>query len=135
MRKKKRKQKSRVNSDKRLTQYNLSTNNRITYVYEHLPNKNTTEIICVSLDIKIIDDWVTIIYYDSHHSGILHRHTRIAYNDDADIVDYDRVKRKGTWNKLLHWAIEDIKNNYLWYKRKFLRLNKPLLKDIEVEEY
>jgi len=51
------------------------------------------EIVCVSLEIKIKDDWVTILRYNSHHDGILHRPTIIAYNNTADIVDYNGTKR------------------------------------------
>ena len=56
------------------------------------------EIVCVSLEIKIKNDWVTILRYDNHHDGVFtHRHTLIAYNNTADIVDYNGTKRKGNF--------------------------------------
>lgn len=120
---------------KHISQFNLSENNRITYVYKDDLKKSRTEIVCVSLEIKILDDWVTILYYDNHHEGLLHRHKKVAYKNEADIVDYEGVKKKGDWKKLMHWAIEDIENNYLHHKKKFLNRNRLLLKDIKVEEF
>lgn len=102
----------------------LSDNNRLSYIYKINMQKIITEIVCVSLEIKIKEDWLTIIYYDSHHDGILHRHTRSSIQSDADFVDYFGVKRKGDFNKKLHWAIDDIKHNYLNYKKQFIKSNK-----------
>jgi len=121
--------------EKHLSQISLSPSNRLTYVYGFSPKKQCMEIICVSLDIQINDDWVTIIRYDNHHDGILHRHTLIAYDNTADIVDYEGTKRKGDFTKLLRWTINDIKNNYLMYKHKFLKRNHVFLKGIEIDEY
>lgn len=120
---------------RRLKQFNLSENNRLTYIYDYSNKRLCMEIVCVSLEIKIKDDWVTILRYDNHHDGILHRHTLIAYSDTANIVDYNGTKRKGNFTKLLNWAKKDIQNNYLIYKHKFLKRNRLLLKGIEVEEY
>lgn len=120
---------------RRLKQFNLSENNRLTYIYDYSNKRQCMEIVCVSLEIRIKDEWETILRYDNHHDGILHRHTLIAYKNTANIVDYNGTKRKGNFTKLLSWAIKDIQNNYLIYKRKFLNRNKPLLKGIEVDEY
>ena len=122
-------------SKRKVTQFALSQNNRLTYVYDYSSKRKSMEIVCVSLEIKIKDDWITIIRYDNHHDGILHRHTIIAYNNKANIVDYSGTKRKGSFNKLLSWAIQDIKSNYLVYKRKFLKRNRVLLKGIEIDEF
>lgn len=118
-----------------LSEIILSDNNKIIYVYNDDLKTKQTEIVSVSLNIKILDNWVTILYYDNHHEGLLHRHNKISYNNEANIVDNEGVKKKGDWKKLLHWAIEDIKNNYIYYKKKFLYRNRFLLKDIKVEEF
>ena len=122
-------------SRRRINQFYLSENNQLTYIYDYSIEQKRMEIVCVSLEIKIKDDWVTILRYDNHHDGILHRHNIIAYNNTANIVDYSGTKRKGNFNNLLSWAIEDIKHNYLIYKRKYLKRNQTLLKDIEVDEF
>jgi CHAT domain-containing protein len=115
-------------------QYLLSQNNRITYVYKTDSKKEIIEIVCVSLDIRIEEKWITIIYYDNHH-GSLHRHSRIAYNDEADITDSNRVKRRGGNNQLLQWAIKDIKTNYINYKKKFIKRNRLILDAVEIDIY
>ena len=54
---------------RRLTQFNLSENNRLTYIYDYSVKRLCMEIVCVSLEIKIKNDWVTILRYDNHHDG------------------------------------------------------------------
>lgn len=120
---------------KRINEIVLSANNRITYVYKKIHAKQVIEVTCVSLEIKIQEKWITIIYYDSHHGGKLHRHTKIAFNDEADITDYANVKSRGSPASLLKWSINDIKHNFISYKRRFLQRNQVLLKDIEIDEY
>ena len=93
------------NDEATCNQFFISENNRITYIWRYNKVKKKVDIVCVSLEINISGDWITIIYYDNYHGGLLHRHTRIAYNDEADIVDYNGVKKKGTTNKHLQWAI------------------------------
>ena len=124
-----------VKENKHVSQFALSSNNQITYVYKTDRQEIMMEITCVSLEINILDQWITIIFYDNHHAGKLHRHTRIAYNDEADITDYKNVKMKGSLNNLLTWSIKDIQNNFIIYKRKFIKRNRPILNDVEIEEY
>ncbi|EKE14007.1 MAG: hypothetical protein ACD_12C00718G0004 [uncultured bacterium] len=120
---------------KHISEIPLSENNRIIYVYKDNQKTSQTEIVCVSFDIKISEDWITILYYDNHHEGLLHRHNIISYNNKANIVGNDGIRRKGDWKKLLHWAIEDIKKNHIYYKKKFLSRNRSLLRDIKVEYF
>ena len=120
---------------KHINEIIISPNNRITYVYKESQKKQIIEVTCVSLEIKIENKWVTIIYYDSHHGGKLHRHTKIVFNDEADITDYANVKSKGSPASLLKWAIHDIKHNFIPYKRKFLKRNHTLLNIVEIDEY
>lgn len=127
--------KRKHDSDKHISQFALSENNRLTYVYMTDSRKIMTKIVCVSLEIKAQEDWITIIYFDNNHGGTLHRHTRIAFNDEADITDFNNIKRKGHQSELLRWAINDIKNNFIIYKIKFIKRNKPILNNIEIEEY
>jgi len=105
------------------------------YIYKTKLSSIITEIICVSLEVKVNKEWITIIFYDSSHQGRLHRHTKIFINNDLDVVDYQGVKQKGNQKALLTWAINDLKNNYLFYKKKFIKRNKDLLKNINIEKY
>lgn len=133
--KKKHYRKRLVKENKHISQFALSPNNRITYVYKTDSQGIIMEITCVSLEINILDQWITIIFYDNHHAGRLHRHTKIAHNDEADITDYKNVKMKGSLNNLLTWSIKDLQNNFIVYKRKFIKRNRPILNDVEIEEY
>src|SRR3989344_7775944 len=84
-------------------EYIITENNRIICIHQYKKTARgkveILEIICVSLDIRIKNKWKTIIYYDSSHDGILHRHTKIAYPDESDITDQNNVKQKGTQKK------------------------------------
>ena len=113
----------------------ITEHNRITYIYKTSELGSMIEIVCVSLEIQIGDEWITIVRYDNHHGGRLHRHTRIIYNDEADITDFNSVKKKGTMNQLLHWAIKDIQNNFPYYKQNFIKRNKSLFKDLYISMY
>jgi len=117
----------------------ITENNRITCIHKYKKvNRGKVEIfeiICVSLEIRIKNKWKTIIYYDSSHDGNLHRHTKIAYPDESDITDQNNVKRKGTQEKLLEWAIKDIKNNFIVYRKNYLKRSKKFIKDLNQEDF
>jgi len=115
--------------------YLISENNRITYIYRTNIQGIIVEIICVSLEIRIQKDWKTIIYYDSYHDGALHRHTYSSIVNDSDVADYLGVRKKGGQKRLLRWAIDDIKNNYLHYKKQFVKRCRKLGVSIDVEIY
>lgn len=113
----------------------IGLNNRVTHIWKTDSKGTTSEVTCVSLDIKINNEWETIVYYDSHHEGKLHRHTRISYLDRADITDWYGVKSKGSQQNLLTWSIEDLKHKYLYYKKQFLKRNKKNLEGLEIDLY
>lgn len=117
--------------------YAITENNRLTYIYKRDANKKIVEVTCASLEIKVRDKWNTIIYFDSDetHSGILHKHTYVSLEKDADIVDYFGVKRKGSQKKLLEWAIKDIRTNYIVYKKQFIKRLRQTGTDIDVDLY
>jgi len=114
----------------------LSENNKLIYIYKVKPTGKVIEVISVSLNIKVSKKWETIIYYDSTH-GYMHRHRRIDLTTDDYIVDREGVRQRGTRRRLLRWAIEDLKKNYIYYKRSFIKNNKIYLnrKNIQVDIY
>lgn len=82
------------------------------------------EITSVSYDYLIKDDWATIVYYDNDesHDDRLHVHFKISYQkQDYEAPQQKYVRQKGTVRRLNTWAVEDLKNNYIHYKRKFLK--------------
>ncbi len=113
----------------------ISPNNRLTYIYKikSKSNEEIIEVTCVSLEIKHQGKWKTIIRFDSSHAGKLHRHTRISLLSKADNVDSYRLPVKRTQKQLLNWSIKNIKDNYLFYKKEFIKRNKIVnITDIEI---
>lgn len=98
----------------------LSENNRSTRVFKQIETGRITEIVCVSLDVLLNNEWETIVYYDNVH-GILHRHERLSIIDRSDSIATISIRQKGTVRRLLKWAIKDITKNYDIYKKRFLR--------------
>lgn len=105
--------------------FQLSQNNRLTYVYKTNEKRNIIEITNVSLEIKIGKKWTTIIRFDNAH-GRLHRHIYFSPENNTDVVDYINVKQKGSQKELLCWAIDDLKKNYINYKKKYLKRCKSI---------
>lgn len=94
-----------------------------------------TEVTCVAYDLWLGKEWVTIIYYDNFHGGILHRHMRIGLEDESDIVSDTGVKKIGSQKSLLTWAMRDLRTRHLEYKRHFIKKNKQKLKQQKIEIY
>ncbi len=73
----------------------LTTTDRLTYVYVIDINTNKTiEVVNVSYEIKIEENWFTILRYDSAH-GYLHRHSRVSLDDEKETTTRESVKQKG----------------------------------------
>ena len=104
-------------------EFPLSEIERIKYVYTRNSMDKITNIICVSYDMQISDEWVTIIYYDSEH-GSLHRHETISFENRDDLATEDQVKKKGTPEIWLTWAIRDILIRQNYYKTLFIKRSK-----------
>lgn len=101
----------------------LTHEDRITYLYKRNSNKEITEVTNVSYEIFIDDEWITIVRYDSSH-GELHCHRRVSLEDPQDTPTTLGVKKKGSHNNWLTWAINDIKERFEDYKRGFLKRSK-----------
>lgn len=126
--------KSKLQKDKEALRKNeesffLTEVDRLTKIYKLNKDDDISEITCVSLEIKINKDWITIVYYDSFHSGSLHKHVTVSMVDRSDSPTTDGVRKKGTKRKLLTWAIKDITTNYFSYKRNFFKRSKISFKD------
>lgn len=109
-------------------EFYLLDTDRIIYVYKRNAERDISEVSNVSYEIKVKDEWITIVRYDSSH-GYLHRHLAISISNPSDTPSTVGVIRKGSHPKWLTWAINDIKKRYLDYKRGFLRRSK--IKDID----
>ena len=120
---------------KRLGEILVSENNRLTYIYKESEIKKIIEIINVSFEVKYKHNWITILRYDTHH-GYMHRHSLISLDEKTEIIDKIGIRQKGSSKRLLRWAIDDIKSNYISYKRKIIeRTVKKLDIQINIDFY
>lgn len=104
-------------------EFNLSETDKITYT-KGVNDKNIIiEVINVSYEVNINDQWVSIWRYDSEH-GYLHCHMRISLQNSSETVTNVHVIKKGTPHTWFTWAINDIKKNYLNYRKGFMRRSK-----------
>ena len=104
----------------------LTTTDRLTYIYVIDINTNKTiEVVNVSYEIKVEGDWKTIIRFDSAH-GYLHRHSRVSLDDEKETTTRESVKQKGDPKRWLTWAIHDIQENFLEYRRLFFKRSKVI---------
>lgn len=98
----------------------LTEEDQIVYIYEKDENKNISEVVNVSYQVLVNDEWVTIVRFDSEH-GYLHCHRRISVKNESEIVfTANYIPRKGTPHRWLTWATQHLKKNYLIYKNNFL---------------
>ncbi len=112
-------------TNKKSQQFNLTEEDRVTYIYEITNDRKVVEVVDVSYEHKVNDQWFTVVRYDSEH-GYLHRHSRI-HDFQKEIVTTIGVKKKGDAGKWLTWAIKDIISRYENYKKGFLKKNKGRL--------
>ena len=113
----------------------LTEVDRLTRVFKLNNLNEIVEITCISLEIKIKDEWITIVYYDSFHEAKLHKHVTISLEDKSDSPTTENVKKNGTQKDLLTWAIKDIIRNYFHYKREFSKRSKIKFKDMIDMQY
>ena len=106
----------------------LTDEDRITYLYKRGSDGEIIEVTNVSHDTKIGEEWITIVRYDSSH-GELHRHIRVSLQDEKDTPTTIGVKKKGSHDNWLTWAINDIKQRFEDYKRGFLKRSKVIDKN------
>lgn len=113
--------------------YLLTETDRISYIYQINLQNVVVEVTCVSYDILLKNQWVTLIYYDNYHGGILHRHVSLNLENNVDVPNIYGVKQKGTPRDLLTWANRDLRLNYQNYRAGFVRRNKKYLIDHNID--
>lgn len=102
----------------------MTSTDRISNTYMVDATGIKREITSVSYECLINGEWVTIVYYDNDesHDDRLHVHFKVSYqNQEYDAPQSKYVRQRGTIRRLNTWAVDDLKNNYMIYKRKFLK--------------
>lgn len=112
----------------------LSEVDRLTKIIKKDKQGEIREITCVSLEIQINMKWVTIVYYDNFHDGLLHKHQTVSLENPLDTPTANEVEQNGTQKELLTWAMRDITKNFFSYKTDFFRRSKiPFEKAIDMQ--
>jgi hypothetical protein len=101
----------------------ITENDRVTHTRSVNEIGELLEVVNVSYEIKINDNWETIIRYDSHH-GYLHRHLKISLTSSIELLSTAGVIKKGKPQNWFTWAIKDIQKQYINYRAGFTKRSK-----------
>lgn len=105
----------------------MTPTDRIVNTYMIDAKGTKREITSISYEYLVNGEWTTILYYDNDksHNDRLHVHHKVSYqNQDYEAPRSENVRQKGTVRRLNTWAVEDLKSNYISYKRKFFKRSK-----------
>ncbi len=110
----------------------LGESDKIVYVNKKLKTKKMVEITTVAYSSLIKGEWITLVYYDNDpsHEVNLHVHITDNFADRSDAATTAGVRQRGTVHRLHTWAVENLKDNWIYYKRAFLRRSKLRMSDI-----
>lgn len=101
---------------------NIAKYDRISFSVLINKRREIRKIENVSYDIFIEDRWVNVMRYDDHGGvGLLHKHIKVALNDEREIRSSGGVKKSPNKQTQFRWAFKDIQKNYLNYRTKFLK--------------
>ena len=103
----------------------LTENDRILYAYKRNSAGQYSEVVNVSYEIHLKEKWITIVRYDSSH-GYLHKHIRTSFLDERETTSTGGVIKKGSHHKWLTWALNDLKLNFIEYRRLFFKRSKTV---------
>ncbi len=101
----------------------LTETDKITHIRRVDNERTILEVVNVSYETKVDEEWMTIVRYDSTH-GFLHRHLRISLDDPKEIINTIGVKKKGSVHVWYTWAIKDLLLKYKDYKRGLMKRSK-----------
>lgn len=105
---------------------------KIVYVNKKIKTKKMVEITTVAYASYIKGEWITIIYYDNEPSHKVNMHVHVTDNlyDRNDVITTVGVRQRGSVHRLHTWAVEDLKTNWMNYKRAFLKRSKIKFSEI-----
>lgn len=101
---------------------NTAQQDRISFSVLRNDNNKLRKIENISYEININDNWEWVVRYDDHGgAGSLHRHIRVSLKDNSEVQSTDGIKKYKNKDFELTWVCDDIKRNYLDFRRKFLK--------------
>ncbi|VVA43697.1 conserved hypothetical protein [Candidatus Roizmanbacteria bacterium] len=103
---------------------------RFCYVYLIDKNKVKKQIQSVRYDLKIGNDWITIIWFDNCHEGRLHQHILTELGSQYEISFPTNLKKNADLEYLIKWSKNNLEKNWLNYRRHFYNINKSKIKNL-----
>lgn len=101
---------------------NIAQTDRISFSVLKNEKNNIRKIENVSFEITLDNRWEWVVRYDDHGGGgALHRHIRISLKDDSSIESLSGIKKYRNKDFELTWIINDIKRNYMAFRKNFLK--------------
>lgn len=101
---------------------NIAQTDRISFSVLRNDKNDLRKIENISYEINIDNSLEWIVRYDDHGgTGSLHRHIRISLKDNRSVESTDGIRRYKNKNYELTWACNDIKKNYLRFRKNFLK--------------
>ena len=103
---------------------NIAATDRISFSVLRNEKNNLRKVENISYEIYIEDRWEWIVRYDDHGgTGTLHRHIRISLKDESEVESSAGIKKYRNKDYELTWVCDDIKRNYLIFRKRFLKNN------------
>lgn len=116
------KREERLYSQKANFPLNIAQVDRISFSISRNKNKEIKKIENISYEIYVNGVWEWVVRYDDHGGlGILHRHVRISLKDNHEIETHEGIKKYKNKNSQLTWVINDIKRNYLYWRKRLVK--------------
>ena len=101
---------------------NIAQLDKISFSVLRNNKNNIRKIENVSYEIYIDDKIEWVVRYDDHGgTGLLHRHLRISLKDNSSVESSMNIKKYRNKDYELTWIINDIRRNYLIFRRNFLK--------------
>mgnify|MGYP001600306590 CR=1 FL=1 len=101
---------------------NIAQEDRISFSVLRNSKQKLRKIENISYEINIEGNWEWIVRYDDHGgTGLLHRHIRISLKDESNVESTAGIKKYKNKDYELTWICNDIKRNYLIFRKKFLK--------------
>lgn len=100
---------------------NIVLMDRISFSVLRNEENRIRKIENISYEININDKWEWVVRYDDHGgTGLLHRHFRTNLTDNRIIESDAGIKKYKNKDFQLTWVCNDIRRNYLIFRKKFL---------------
>lgn len=101
----------------------LSETDKLVVVHKYVRDKNGLKILEITTVAFVTDvngEEFTVIYYDNFHDGVLHMHRRQSVQSSSESI-IPVLRKELNQKKQLHWAINEVRNRWYYFKHSFIK--------------